>query len=138
MVRPTASPSPILERMYITAVTCFIAVSDLFSGALRPAEYHAIMKNYPSLVSDMPANQAVDFMFSGRIINHQKTNKIMSPLLTEEDKARMILDSVLRHPKGYATLIEALDSPQCSADWLAERLRKDVEEFERRPADEHT
>ena len=81
----------------------------------------------------MPANQVVDFMFAAGIINSEQMNKMIS--MSSEEKARMILESVLRHPKGYNTLIEALESPQCSADWLAEQLRNDVEEYEKKPTD---
>ena len=114
-------------------MSCLIAI---FSGPLRPAEYYAIRRNYPGLVNDMPANQVVDFMFAGGIVNSEQMNK-MSPMSAEE-KARMILDSVLRHPKGYDTLIGALESEQCSSDWLAEQLRNDVKEFEKKAADEGT
>ena len=81
----------------------------------------------------MPANQVVDFMFAAGIINSEEMNKMISRSV--EEKARRILESVLHHPKGYTTLIEALDSPQCSADWLAKQLRKDVEEYEKKPTD---
>ena len=84
----------------------------------------------------MPANQVVDFMFAGGIVNSEQMNKMTS--MSAEEKARIILDSVLRHPRGYATLIEALESDQCSADWLAEQLRNVMEEFEKMSTDEST
>ena len=102
----------------------------LFSGPLKPAEYYAISRNFPGLVSNMPAEQVLDFLISARVINAQQRTKISS-LATEEEKGRVILDLVLRHPKGYTALIEALDSPLCGSDWLANQLRNDVEEFEK-------
>ena len=84
----------------------------------------------------MPANQVVDFMFSDGIINSEQMNKMAS--MCVEEKARMILESVLRHPKGYVTLVRALKSEQCSADWLAEQLRNYVKESEKKAGDEDT
>ena len=75
----------------------------------------------------MPANQVMDFMFAAGIVNSEQMNKMAS--MSVEGKARMILDSVLHHPKGYDALLDALESEQCSADWLAEQLRNDVKEF---------
>ena len=84
----------------------------------------------------MPSNQVVDFMFAGGIVNGEQLNKMSS--MSMEEKARMILDSVLRHPKGYVSLTKALESPQCSADWLVGQLRNDVEECEKRDVDKGT
>ena len=84
----------------------------------------------------MPANQVVDSMFAAGVVNSEQMNT-MSPM-SPEAKARLILESALRHPKGYKTLIQALDSPQCSADWLSEQLRNAVDEFEKRFADQDT
>ena len=82
----------------------------------------------------MPAEQVLDFFIRERIINDQQRAKISS-MATEEEKGRMILESTRRHPKGYATLTMALASEYCGSGWLADRLRKDVEEFHKMAVD---
>ena len=78
----------------------------------------------------MPAEQVLDFMIKDRIINTQQRARISS-LATDEDKSRAILFLIPRHPKGYATLIEALGNDYCGLDWLAHQICKDAEEFEK-------
>ena len=85
----------------------------------------------------MPAEQVLDFMFEDKIINTQERIKISS-LATDQEKSRVILGLIPRHPKGYTTLIKALRDDYCGFDWLADKICEDMKEFDKAAGDDDT
>ena len=71
----------------------------------------------------MPNQVVLDFMLQERVVDIADYGKICD-LTSQYDMGQAILKALLKHPKGYSTLLKALDVPNSGGNWLAERLRE--------------
>ena len=63
----------------------------------------------------------LDVMVEEKVIDFNGLERI-SALSTRRERVVAILMSLFQHPKGYSTLIKALESDASGEDWLAQRL----------------
>ena len=90
--------------------------------ALGRDEEEVMTKNHGLLVKSMEDQPILDIMMEEEVITYNGLDRIAA-LSTREERVRAILSKLSRHPKGYSTLLKALESDDSGQKWLAKRLR---------------
>ena len=96
--------------------------------ALDRTEDAVIRRHFSLLADNIPGQIVLDFLLEENVINWRDHGRIHA-LSTQYEMGYAILMSVLHHPKGYSTLLKALDSHLSGGDWLAETLRNYMKEL---------